>query len=130
MERYLELSVSPHVLTLGIHTMFHPCSLWHNSEIYCELLANSKENSLFCLEKKGQRLLSGNTEGPLTTRPLNALPMPFPALGEGFASRRTVQLLRQHKSITVQCLRRPVPAGAELNDTVSSAELAAQDLHG
>lgn len=56
---------------------------------------------MFCLEhfqKKRQRLLSRNTEGPLTTRSLNALPVPFPALGEGFGSPRNVQRHRTPKA--------------------------------
>lgn len=56
---------------------------------------------MFCLEhfqKKRQHLLSRNTEGPLTTRSLNALPVPFPALGEGFGSPRNVQRHRTPKA--------------------------------
>lgn len=41
------------------------------------------------------------------------------------ATCNAAKLLRQHKSITVQCLRRSIPAAAELNDTVRSAGLAA-----
>lgn len=44
------------------------------------------------------------------------------------ATCNATELLRQHKSVTVQCVKRSVPGAAGLNDTVSSAGLAARDL--